>query len=234
MVVLNSKKIYKSSILKLNVLFLVFVLFSCKSLGGTNSGTTQFYDDYISIADTYFSQEKYDKAINYYKLALGSKENYWTVYYRLGKACVFNKSWNEAAEIFKNLLKRDPDNSTLKSSYAYILAMQGNLEEALKLYDELVSQFPEVQEYLENFIAVQFLYEKNLPEIGVSIYSLMDKFPESTNLKKFKEQYDRLIKEKNDTETAVNDSTEELSDNAISIQDIVIDTSDELKPLLTD
>ena len=39
----------------------------------------------MNIADIYFSEEKFDKAITYYELAMQNKDLYWNCYYKLAK-----------------------------------------------------------------------------------------------------------------------------------------------------
>ena len=88
---------------------------------------------------------------------------------------------------------------------AYIKAMSGNVEDAKKMYQELIQEHPENQLFLENYIAILFL-EKNLPEISVPLAQLKDLFPESQNISKFENQLETLLSEIEKIEDEDNDS----------------------------
>ena len=76
------------------------------------------------------------------------------------------------------------------------------------------------------------MYEENLADIGISIYSLMEKFPESEYVKKFNTQYDRLFEERKQKEQEEQkEKVQSASDNENEVE---INTGDEFQPLLTD
>src|SRR5574344_1777971 len=78
--------------------------------------------EYMTIADAYSDLSKYDKAAQYYKLAMKNKKLYWTAYYKLGRCYAMSKNWTEARKIYSVFLKRDPNNVNIKMSLAYIYA----------------------------------------------------------------------------------------------------------------
>ena len=83
--------------------------------------------------------------------------------------------------------------------------MSGNVEDAKKMYQELIQEHPENQLFLENYIAILFL-EKNLPEISVHLAQLKDLFPESQNISKFENQLETLLSEMEKIEDEDKDS----------------------------
>jgi len=185
----------------LSITFFIFI--SCKTtdlIPGSNRIKIQnIYNEYLNIANVYYELEKFDKAIEYYTLAMDSKELYWACYYKLAQCSALTSKWSQAEEHYVVLQKRDPENSSIKASLAYIKAMGGNVEESKKMYQELIHEHPENQLYLENYIAILFL-EKNIAEASVPLATLKDLFPDSKNISKFESQLDFLLNETNKTE----------------------------------
>lgn len=222
------KKGSKISIFSYIILSICISLFnSCASVSEKDKdiANQNLYIEYQNIADTFVAQEKYDKAITYYNLALENKDTYWNVYYKLAKAYAFQKKWPEAEEMYKTLLNRDPDNSTLKESLAYIYSMNGNYEEAKLIYDELMALFPEVKEYLENYISI-LISQKDFDAVSVPLYLLIEQFPDSTNIKTFQNEYDKYIQEqkelnKQKSYEATSDEDESDSDESIILNENV-------------
>mgnify|MGYP003294867754 FL=1 len=130
-----------------------FLFFSCTSKniipGAKQLEIVNINNEYINIADTYFSLEKFDKAAEYYKLGLPKADSYWTVYYKLAKCYALQSKWSDALPMFQELLERDQENLSLKSSVAYIYAMSGKTEEAKQIYTELMNIHPENSSFLE-------------------------------------------------------------------------------------
>ena len=72
------------------LLILFFQLSSCVSKpipipGEKKNVIANIYVEYMNIADTYYSLEKYDKALEYYKLSMQSSDLYWAAYYKTAK-----------------------------------------------------------------------------------------------------------------------------------------------------
>ena len=147
------------------------------------------YVEYLNIADTYFSLEKYDKAESYYKTAMGNKEIYWTAYYKLAKCYVYESKWGEAQTIYEEMLKRDPENNTIKSSIAYIYAMNGNTDNAITLYEELIENNPDVSEYLENYICILLACDKK-EEAEIQFNTFKEKFSQSKRVEEFSKLFE--------------------------------------------
>jgi len=49
------------------------------------------YTEYYNIADSYMELEKYDKAIEFYSIALKNKTLFWSAYYKMGRAYALAK-----------------------------------------------------------------------------------------------------------------------------------------------
>lgn len=202
------------------IAFLIFIspliLNSCASNGieipGKHSAEIRKLDnEYIAIADEYLKMEKYDKAIEYYKLGLKSKENYWSVYYKLAKTYVYKADWEQALPMYETLLQRDNENNSLKVSIAYIYAMSGNVDKAIEIYEVLIKENPENEEYLQN-VTIIFLQKKDLEASQKYFEKLKISFPDNTNLTKIEEEINKLDKELNPE----SELTEEKTENEIT------------------
>ena len=101
--------------------------------------TQNIYAEYYTLGDSYFKLEDYKKASEYYELAMKKKEQYWAAYYKLAKCYVYQSKWGDAQTAYETMLKRDPDNNSIKSSIAYIYAMTGNTDKSLEMYSGLIA-----------------------------------------------------------------------------------------------
>ena len=183
-----------------NLIFLFFFMIftSCVSkplpiIGDQKAQLNNLYIEYMNIADIYFSEEKFDKAITYYELAMQNKDLYWNCYYKLAKSYVYQSDWQSALSMFEELQNRDPENSSIKESIAYIYAMKGEREKAIKIYDSLIKEQPENCEFLENLIAILLLNE-DLTDVEAPFTLLKTNFPNSKNIEAFQSQIDQIIK----------------------------------------
>ena len=157
--------------------------------GQSDAVISNIYIEYQNSADIYFGLEKFDKAETYYKAAIGNKDIYWTAYYKLAKCYVYQSKWGDAQTAYETMLKRDADNNTIKSSIAYIYAMNGNIDKSLELYAELIEKTPESSEILENYICVLLAAEKQ-EEASTQFDLLKEKFPESKRIEELSKQFE--------------------------------------------
>lgn len=193
--------------------FLFFILVSCKTtlkiIPGENKALiNNIYTEYLTLADGFYSQQNYDKAIIYYKKAMDNKDLYWNSYYKLAKTYVFKSNWVEAEKMFVKLLERDKKNMSIKSSLAYVYAMNNNMEKSIELYKELLDEYPENEEVLENYIIINLKVE-NIEETNKNLQLLQEKFPENKNIEKINSKYIELEKKLNPEEETASDSSEE-------------------------
>lgn len=205
-----------------NIFFSLFILFFCNSIflscvsgkfsaeNITSDALQNIYIEYQNIADTFASQEKYDKAVIYYKLALENKDTYWNVYYKLARTYVMQKSWTDAENMFITLLRRDPNNSTLKESLAYIYSMNGSINEAKEIYIDLITLFPEEKKYLENYISI-LITEENFDEMFDYNNKLKEVFPDSDKISIFDKEYEKYLQKQ--AELNPEKTTEESENN---------------------
>ena len=139
--------------------FIILIFSACKSStvlipGYVSEQKKSIYVEYFNIAEAYCDLEKYDKAVDYYKKAMLSKNLKWSSYYKLGRCYALSKKWPEAKTVYEKLLERDPSNINIKLSLAYISAMSGNIEEAENYYQKLYADFPDNADIISNYINI--------------------------------------------------------------------------------
>lgn len=147
--------------------------------------------EYLSIADAYNELAKYDKAAQYYLLAMKNKKVYWSAYYKLGRCYAMSKNWTEARKVYSSLLKRDPDNVSIRMSLAYIYAMEGNLKSAEAIYELLCKENPDNADILVNYIDVLIASEKyETAELKLS--EMKEKFSDNKTISVFEKKLEEL------------------------------------------
>ena len=209
------KRLFLDSIFLLSFVMIIScssTKFSVPIPGQNEAVITNIYIEYLNIADIYFGLEKFDKAETYYKAAMGNKDIYWSAYYKLAKCYVYQSKWGDAQSTYETILKRDPDNSSIKSSMAYIYAMSGNTQKSIEIYKELIEAEPDQQELLENYICVLLTDENNKEEAQEAYETLKERFPESKKIEEFDKQFPKPEPEEN-LETESDSESEEQSES---------------------
>lgn len=172
-------------LLYFTIFALLFLFFSCSTVDKVIPGKDEAVDksvtaEYLKIAEAYEKLKDYPKAIYYYEEAMNSKagsELGDSVYYNIGRCYALAKDWNHAAEIYKNLLEKDPDNTNLKSSLAYISAMKGDLKAAEEQYSSLIEENPTDSSLQKNYISV--LLADGKKELAVKQFAVYkERFPD--------------------------------------------------------
>ncbi|MBB5225771.1 tetratricopeptide repeat protein [Treponema ruminis] len=188
------------------ILFSVF-FFSCASTELRVPGETELIfknisTEYYNIAEGYMDIKKYDKAAEYYKLAMRNKELNLPAYYKLARSYALAKNWEKASQCYDELLKLDPENSMLKVSIAYITAMSGKTDEGILQYKELLKANPYDQNLLESYVALLISVGRG-EDAEESFFVLKEKFPDNKQLSTFAQQLDELVDNFNADKKAV-------------------------------
>lgn len=194
------------------ILFISLCLFtvSCKSVTGVRIPGEEkirienITAEYFQIAKAYQDLKNYNKAVEYYQLAMNDKKFYDSSLYQIGICYVQQKDWINAEDIFQKLLSKDKENLTLQASIAFIKANSGKLEEAAELYREICEKNPSDVVYLKNYISVLIAAE-NLKAAEREFARLKENFPDDeaiTSIEtKIADLSDKLSKpEETDTE----------------------------------
>ena len=203
--------------MKAVLLAVALVFVSCSSIPFESKVEKHnILEEYFAIAKAYKDQENYKKAIEYYEKVLGDEEFYEFAFYEIAVCNVYLKNWNEAKTSFEELLERDPGNSTLKLSLAYIEAMRGNLEDAQVLYEQIVQEYPHDVEPLKNLIAV-LISAGDAQSASQKLALLEERFPDESTIPEMKKKIEEVAKdpsivEGEKKEESVEEDTTEDSD----------------------
>ena len=179
------------------IFLLGFSFFSCASNELRVPGETELIlknisTEYYNIAEGYMDIKKYDKAAEYYKLAMRHKELNLPAYYKLARAYALAKNWDKASECYDELLKLDPENTMLKISIAYITVMSGNVDEGILQYKKLLEDNPYDQNLLESYVALLINVGRG-EDAEESFFLLKEKFPDNKQLSSLAQQLDELV-----------------------------------------
>ena len=189
-------------LLYFTIFALLFLFFSCSTVDKIIPGKDEAVDksvtaEYLKIAEAYEKLKDYPKAIYYYEEAMNSKagtELGDSVYYNIGRCYALAKDWNHAAEIYKKLLAKDPDNTNLKSSLAYISAMKGDSKAAEEQYSSLIEENPTDSSLQKNYISVLLADGKN--ELAVKQFAVYkERFPDDKAILEIEKLFEPSVTE---------------------------------------
>ncbi len=184
------KKYSAAKLLFISILFSTVFFSSCKSSGGIQIPGEEEYRisnisaEYYQIAKAYLDQKNYSKAIEYFTLSKRDKKYEDSSYYQIGVCYVMQKDWENAEKVFLDILKKDPENTSLKSSIAYIKANNGKFQDALDLYRELYEAYPNDSSFLINYIAI-LIADKRFEIADQRLAELKERFPDEPQITTF-------------------------------------------------
>lgn len=138
--------------------------------------------EYYTLAEAYSEVKKYDKAIVYYEKAAASREYSNAAKYGLARSYALTGNWDGAVKILSSLLKRDPDNKTLASSYAFALVSSSRMDEGLTLYKILWEKYPDDSVMARNYAELLFIAGK-YDETTAQIALIKERFPDTEGSK---------------------------------------------------
>jgi tetratricopeptide (TPR) repeat protein len=170
--------------MRILLVLVCLVFLGCKTSlipGETGRILQNLASEYYAIGQGYADLKKYDKAIEYYKLARRDAEFIKPVDYQLARMYALSSKWDEAEKAFGDLLLLDPDNTDLSASLAYISAQSGKLDEAEVAYKTLVEKNPHNEQLLENYIRVLKAQDKT-DEATSQLTAFTEQFPDSKSL----------------------------------------------------
>lgn len=190
-------------------LSLVFLFFSCSGTahlpvpGEKNAVESNISVEYYSIASSYEELKKYKKAIDYYNLAKKNKKMRASSEYKIARCYALLKDWDNAQAGFEKILKKDPSNTNIKISLAYIMAMRGDLEASSQLYSTLVSENSTDVSILKNYISV-LCARGMFDEANVQLAVLKEKFPDDADISGIEKKLQELSAPKFEEKTDEN------------------------------
>lgn len=199
-------------------LSLVFLFFSCSGTahlpvpGEKNAVESNISVEYYSIASSYEELKNYKKAIDYYNLAKKNKKLRASSEYKIARCYALLKDWDNAQAGFEKILKKDPSNTNIKISLAYIMAMRGDLEASSQLYSTLVSENSTDVAILKNYISV-LCARGMFDEANVQLAVLKEKFPDDADVSKIEKKLQELSAQKSEEKTDENSQSSVTTDS---------------------
>lgn len=202
-------------------LSLVFLFFSCSGSahlpvpGEKNAVESNISVEYYSIASSYEELKNYKKAIDYYNLAKKNKKMRASSEYKIARCYALLKDWDNAQAGFEKILKKDPSNTNIKISLAYIMAMRGDLEASSQLYSTLVSENLTDVSILKNYISV-LCARGMFDEANVQLAVLKEKFPDDADISGIEKKLQELSAPKSEEKTDENSQSSVTTDSSES------------------
>lgn len=202
-------------------LSLVFLFFSCSGTahlpvpGEKNAVESNISVEYYSIASSYEELKNYKKAIDYYNLAKKNKKMRASSEYKIARCYALLKDWDNAQAGFEKILKKDPSNTNIKISLAYIMAMRGDLEASSQLYSTLVAENSTDVSILKNYISV-LCARGMFDEANVQLAVLKEKFPDDADISGIEKKLQELSAPKSEEKTDENSQSSVTTDSSES------------------
>lgn len=98
-------------------------------------------DKDVELADEYFQQQEYDKAVVLYEKASRNSRNIPFIYKNYFQTLLYLKDYKEAEKLVNRQIKQEVENPTYRIDLAYLQEIQGRIEKADKLYEEIIEEF---------------------------------------------------------------------------------------------
>ena len=176
-------------IILLNICFV-----SCTSISKTQKEEILF--EYLTIADTYASLGNYDKAIQYYEKSMNHPNYSRASKWGLVRMYALSNKWEDAQSILKPLYVENPENEFMASAYAFVLAKNGLVEDAVHLYEKIYFNNLDNPDYARNYVEILFVSGDYLQVIELC-QELQEKFSNDSMVFTFHEIEQKALKEIN-------------------------------------
>jgi tetratricopeptide (TPR) repeat protein len=148
-----------------------FVLGNCASWGAVSA------EEYFAIGMAYYDMGKYEEAEKWLIRAKAKDKTKSASEYNLGRIAFEAKRYDEAAQYFESILKRDPNNVLALKAAAYTYIKIGDIAKAAELYKRLLALVPESYDDGYNYALVLFAmkkYEEAEQVLKTYEYALLD------------------------------------------------------------
>jgi tetratricopeptide (TPR) repeat protein len=134
-------------------IFLAIILSSCAT-AATSA------EEYYSLGMAYFDLGKFDEAEKWLNRAKTANKTMIASEYNLGRIAFETKRFQDAAQLFEAILKKDQDNVLALKAAAYSRIKTGEIELAEKHYEKLLKLVPESADNGYNHALVLYAMER--------------------------------------------------------------------------
>jgi len=148
------KKLNPAFYVILSLLALGLALESCESWGAASA------EEYFAIGMAYYDMGKYEEAEKWLIRAKAKDKTKNASEYNLGRIAFEVKRYDEAANYFEAILKRDPNNVLALKAAAYTYIKIGDIEKASEFYKRLLVLVPDSYDDGYNYALVLFAMKK--------------------------------------------------------------------------
>jgi tetratricopeptide (TPR) repeat protein len=152
----------------LRALLLAAFLPLCASCASMTASAEEYY----SIGMAYFEMGKYDEAERWLNRALSLKRTMSASEYNLGRIAYGTGRYTDALGKFNAILRKDPENVMALKAAAYTQVKLGNLTDARKLYDKVLTLEPEAADSGLNYATI--LYAMDEPKEAEEVLQKYD------------------------------------------------------------
>ena len=138
--------------------FVLFLLFSVLCFSCTGMAASP--EEYFNIGMAYYELGKFEEAEKWLSRARQANKTYAASQYNLGRIAYERQHFSEAAELFEEILKRDPDNILALRAAAYTRIKTGDIDKSQKHYSRVLELIPESSDDGYNHALVLFAMER--------------------------------------------------------------------------
>lgn len=130
-----------------NFAFIALAYTTCISIyANTPQDHSYEVSSYITRAQAFQKEEKYEQAIEQYEYAFKQKQCPLQAYFNCALCCIMLGRSSRAIALYKTIFHYDPKNPSILYNMAYILKMEGMLDQAIPLYEKALELDPDREE----------------------------------------------------------------------------------------
>ncbi len=121
---------------------------------------TEFAQDCFELAQGYAEVSKYDKAIEWFRKAAKDPDHTNAAEYQIARMYAMKEDWKKAAALLEPHYKKAPENTVIRTAFAYTLAAAGETERAVSMYKTIYENDRENPEAACNYIRIMIIAKK--------------------------------------------------------------------------
>jgi tetratricopeptide (TPR) repeat protein len=135
---------------------LLVLLSACVS----QTAKEELAQEYYNLGNAFYEIRSYDRAIDYYTLAISHNPGLLNAHYNLSLALIKQGRGDRAEETLLALLEEEPDNTSVLKILSYAYYKQGKTDEALDSIDRVLEITPDDSDTLYNKATILWKAER--------------------------------------------------------------------------